>query len=53
MPQEGRNKDKEVIPGSGQSMQGYILTFSRLHTDLLQTLKGEHLSALGSQHKGS
>ena len=30
MDREGRNKDKDDIPGSGQSMRGYILTYSRL-----------------------
>jgi len=38
------NEDKEEIPGHGQSTCGYIL-------DLIQGLKGEHLSALGSQPK--
>ena len=27
MDREGRNLDKEEIPGSSQSMQGYILTY--------------------------
>ena len=30
MEQESRNWDKEEIPGSEQSMCGYILTYSRL-----------------------
>ena len=38
---EGRNQDKKEIPGSGQNMHGYILTYS-------MCLKGEYLSALGS-----
>ena len=28
MDQEGKNPDKEEILGSGQSMRGYILTYS-------------------------
>ena len=27
---EGRNSDREEVPGSGRSMRGYILTDSRL-----------------------
>ena len=30
MDQEARNKYNEKNPGSGQSMHGYILTYSRL-----------------------
>ena len=39
----GGNQNEEEIPGSKQSMHGYILTNSR----------GEHLSALGSQQMGA
>lgn len=30
MVQEDKNLDKEGIPGSGRSMHGYILTYSRI-----------------------
>ena len=39
---KGNGPDKEEIPDSRRSMHGYILT-------LLQALKEEHMSALGSQ----
>ena len=41
---EGRNKDKEEIPDSGESICSYILTYS--------VLKKERLPALGSQQSG-
>ena len=41
MDQKGRNQDNEEIPGSRQSMQGCILTYSPL------ALKGGGLSAPG------
>ena len=43
---DGRNQDKEEIPGFEQSMHGCILTYSRLF------LKEEHLSAPGLQQNG-
>ena len=42
MDREGRNWDKEEIPGSGQGMHDYILTCYRR----------KHLSTLGSQQIG-
>ena len=44
MDQEARLR-KGKDPDSSQSMHGYILTYSRL-------LKGDPLTALGSQQKG-
>ena len=38
------NQDKEGIPSSGVKQ-------ARLYSDLLRALKGEHLSALGSQQR--
>ena len=43
MDREGRNRDKEGIPGNAW-----------LYSDLAHALKGDHsLSALGSEHRGS
>ena len=33
MDRKGRDQDKENIPGSGRSMQGYILTYSGIYRE--------------------
>ena len=40
---EGRNDDKEEMSSNGRRMREWQ------HSDLLQALKGEHLSALSSR----
>ena len=67
MDWEGRHEDKEEISCSGRSMRGYIKSVNVLfyvcsqrggikqtwlYSDLLQALRREHMSALGSQQRG-